>query len=175
MRWISQLGCAFLARQRIPVHSTHTDTHGTPSTVAWPGPSACVHTGLKYSRGKMDKLLNDWNNKAPKWWVYKQRAVTICWTISTQWALQFMHMEYVIIIKCTGFSIMSPQQKALVKRPCTIWVCFFFYYFKDKFKCSIRALTYILVFFSERQDHYATLNHSSLFIFFYLMSNKTTI
>ncbi len=29
MRWISQPGCAFLARQRNPVHSTHTDTLNT--------------------------------------------------------------------------------------------------------------------------------------------------
>lgn len=29
MRWISQASCAFLARQRNPVHSTHTDTANT--------------------------------------------------------------------------------------------------------------------------------------------------
>lgn len=63
MWWISQPGCAFLAWQRKPVQSTHTDTVNT----IYSSP-LLVCTGLKNTRGKMKKFLKNWNHKTNQRW-----------------------------------------------------------------------------------------------------------
>lgn len=84
MRWISQPGCAFLARQRNPVHSTHTDTLNTVYGSLAGALFACVHLENKTKQGhKWRSLSRSGITKCCKAevMVYIQGAVTICWII----------------------------------------------------------------------------------------------
>lgn len=65
MRWISQPGCAFLARQRNPVHSNHTDTLNT------------VYGSLA---GALCLCSPAWKRPEWKWTSFYRTGNTNCWS-----------------------------------------------------------------------------------------------
>ena len=94
--WISQSGCAFLSRQRNPVHSTHTDTlnavYGSPA-----GAHCLCSQARKRPEAKRTSFSRTGITNAPYDW--SDRAVNKCCAIWTQWEPSLIHYSLAVICK----------------------------------------------------------------------------
>lgn len=94
--WISQSGCAFLSRQRNPVHSTHTDTlntvYGSPA-----GAHCLCSQARKRPEAKRTSFSRTGITNAPYGW--SDRAANKCCAIWTQWEPSLIHYSLAVICK----------------------------------------------------------------------------
>lgn len=174
MQWISQPGCAFLVRQRNPVHSSSTHIgklHRLGQPIRVP---LLVFTGLKETGGKMNRLPKCWNHKALdslSGGLKKKRKKEKKEPNSErqQYAGEPEHSgrEPSLIhyaLTNVGLWVTSSQQKAFVKRRYNYGECYYFWVLlSDDFKSYLRALTYISpVIFLRRPEPPHCFNRNSL-------------